>query len=51
MIVEYALRDANKPLCVSTYQSLPKQFLPTGEELEAELLEPAARRVNLEEDS
>lgn len=57
VIVEYALRDANKPMGVSTYQlteSLPKQLkgnLPTVEELEAELLEPGTRRVNLEEDS
>lgn len=57
VIVEYALRDANKPMGVSTYQlteSLPKQLkgnLPTVEELEAELLEPGTRRVDLEEDS
>jgi predicted nuclease of restriction endonuclease-like (RecB) superfamily len=57
VIVEYALRDANKPMGVSTYQlteSLPKQLkgsLPTVEELEAELLELGARRENLEEDS
>jgi predicted nuclease of restriction endonuclease-like (RecB) superfamily len=57
VIVEYALRDANKPMGVSTYQlteSLPKQLkgsLPTVEELEAELSEPGTRQVNLEEDS
>jgi hypothetical protein len=40
VIVEYALRDVNKPMGVSTYQlteSLPKQLkgsLPTVEELE-----------------
>lgn len=43
LIVEYTLRDTNKPMGVSTYQlteSLPKQLkgsLPTVEELEAEL--------------
>ena len=43
VIVEYALRDTNKPMGVSTYQlteSLPKQLkgnIPTVEELEAEL--------------
>lgn len=43
VIVEYSLRDANKPMGVSTYQlteSLPKRLkgsLPTIEELEAEL--------------
>jgi hypothetical protein len=43
VIVEYSLRDANKPMGVSTYQlteSLPKRLkgsLPTVEELEAEL--------------
>jgi predicted nuclease of restriction endonuclease-like (RecB) superfamily len=48
VIVEYALRDTNKPMGVSTYQlteSLPKQLkgsLPTVEELEAELRESAA---------
>jgi len=42
-IVEYALRDMNKPIGVSTYQlreALPEQLqgsLPTVEELEAEL--------------
>ncbi|MFS8118625.1 MAG: PDDEXK nuclease domain-containing protein, partial [Microcoleus sp.] len=42
-IVEYALRDMNKPIGVSTYQlreALPKQLqgsLPTVEQLEAEL--------------
>jgi predicted nuclease of restriction endonuclease-like (RecB) superfamily len=57
VIVEYALRDANKPMGVSTYQlteSLPKQLkgnLPTVEELEAELLESGTRRADLEEDS
>jgi len=56
VIVEYALRDANKPMGVSTYQlteSLPKQLkgsLPTVEELEAELSEMGTRQVNLEED-
>ena len=41
--VEYALRDMNKPLGVSTYQlreALPEQLqgsLPTVEQLEAEL--------------
>jgi predicted nuclease of restriction endonuclease-like (RecB) superfamily len=45
VIVEYTLRDTNKPMGVSTYQlteSLPKQLkgsLPTVEELEAELKE------------
>jgi predicted nuclease of restriction endonuclease-like (RecB) superfamily len=57
VIVEYALRDTNKPMGVSTYQlteSLPKQLkgsLPTIEELEAELLDPGIRQANLEEDS
>lgn len=57
VIVEYALRDTNKPMGVSTYQlteSLPKQLkgsLPTIEELEAELLDPDMRQANLEEDS
>jgi YhcG PDDEXK nuclease domain len=43
LIVEYTLRDTNKPMGVSTYQlteSLPRQLkgsLPTVEELEAEL--------------
>lgn len=43
VIVEYALRDTNKPMGVSAYQiteSLPKQLkgsLPSVEELEAEL--------------
>jgi predicted nuclease of restriction endonuclease-like (RecB) superfamily len=43
VIVEYSLRDANKPMGVSTYQlteSLPKRLkgsLPSVEELEAEL--------------
>ena len=43
VIVEYTLRDTNKPVGVSTYQlteSLPKGLkgsLPTVEELEAEL--------------
>ncbi|MES1024912.1 PDDEXK nuclease domain-containing protein [Gloeocapsa sp. BRSZ] len=43
VIVEYALRDTNKPMGVSTYQlqdALPSQLqgsLPTVEELEAEL--------------
>jgi predicted nuclease of restriction endonuclease-like (RecB) superfamily len=43
VIVEYSLRDTNKPMGVSTYQlteSLPKQLkgsLPTVEELEAKL--------------
>lgn len=56
VIVEYALRDSNKPMGVSTYQlteSLPKQLkgnLPTVEELEAELSQPGAGQVNLEED-
>jgi len=42
-IVEYALRDMNKPIGVSTYQlreALPQQLqgsLPTVEQLEAEL--------------
>ncbi len=42
-IVEYALRDMNKPIGVSTYQlreALPEQLqgsLPTVEQLEAEL--------------
>jgi hypothetical protein len=42
-IVEYALRDMNKPIGVSTYQlreALPDQLqgsLPTVEQLEAEL--------------
>lgn len=42
-IVEYALRDMNKPIGVSTYQlrdALPeklKENLPTVEQLEAEL--------------
>ena len=42
-IVQYALRDMNKPICVSTYQlreALPQQLqgsLPTVEQLEAEL--------------
>lgn len=42
-IVEYALRDMNKPIGVSTYQlreALPEQLqgsLPTIEQLEAEL--------------
>jgi predicted nuclease of restriction endonuclease-like (RecB) superfamily len=46
VIVEYTLRDTQKPMGVSTYQlteSLPKQLegsLPTVEELEAELSEP-----------
>jgi predicted nuclease of restriction endonuclease-like (RecB) superfamily len=45
VIVEYALRDTQKPMGVSTYQlteSLPKQLkgnLPTVEELETELSE------------
>ena len=57
VIVEYALRDTNKPMGVSTYQlteSLPKQLkgsLPTIEELEAELLDPGTRQADLEEDS
>jgi predicted nuclease of restriction endonuclease-like (RecB) superfamily len=57
VIVEYALRDTNKPMGVSTYQlteSLPKQLkgsLPTIEELEAELLDPGTRQATLEEDS
>jgi YhcG PDDEXK nuclease domain len=43
VIVEYTLRDTNKPMGVSTYQlteSLPKRLeesLPSVEELEAEL--------------
>ncbi len=43
IIVEYALRDMNKPIGISTYQlrdTLPEQLqenLPTVEELEAEL--------------
>jgi hypothetical protein len=43
VVVEYSLRDTNKPMGVSTYQlteSLPKRLkgsLPTVEELEAEL--------------
>ena len=43
IVVEYALRDTNKPMGVSTYQlqdALPSQLqgsLPTVEELEAEL--------------
>ena len=43
IIVEYALRDMNKPIGVSTYQlrdALPEQLqdnLPTVEQLEAEL--------------
>jgi hypothetical protein len=43
MLVEYALRDLNKPIGVSTYQltqALPEQLqgnLPTIEQLEAEL--------------
>lgn len=42
-IVEYALRDMNKPIGVSTYhlrEALPEQLqgsLPTVEQLEAEL--------------
>jgi predicted nuclease of restriction endonuclease-like (RecB) superfamily len=53
VIVEYTLRDTNKPMGVSTYQlteSLPKglkESLPTVEELEAELgevdLNPGAK--------
>jgi predicted nuclease of restriction endonuclease-like (RecB) superfamily len=53
VIVEYSLRDTNKPMGVSTYQlteSLPKGLkgsLPTVEELEAELgevdLNPGAK--------
>jgi predicted nuclease of restriction endonuclease-like (RecB) superfamily len=52
LIVEYTLRDTNKPMGVSTYQlteSLPKGLkgnLPTIEELEAELGE-----VNLSPDT
>ncbi len=43
IIVEYALRDMNKPIGVSTYQlrdALPEQLqdnLPTVEQLEAKL--------------
>ena len=49
VIVEYTLRDTQKPMGVSTYQlteSLPKQLegsLPTVEEFEAELSEQSAR--------
>lgn len=56
VIVEYALRDTNKPMGVSTYQlteSLPKQLkgsLPTIEELEAELSDPGTWQAKLEED-
>lgn len=55
VIVEYTLRDTNKPMGVSTYQlteSLPKQLkgsLPTIEELEAELLDPDIGQANSEE--
>jgi hypothetical protein len=43
IIVEYALRDMQKPMCIAAYQitaSLPEHFkgsLPTVEELEVEL--------------
>jgi len=52
-IVEYALRDMNKPIGVSTYQlreALPEQLqgsLPTVEQLEAEL---EAVEIEIEED-
>jgi predicted nuclease of restriction endonuclease-like (RecB) superfamily len=57
VIVEYALRDTNKPMGVSTYQlteSLPKQLkgsLPSVEELEAELSEPGDQGEKIEDDS
>lgn len=57
VIVEYALRDANKPMGVSTYQlteSLPKQLkgsLPTVEELEAELSASGTRQIKPDGDS
>lgn len=57
VVVEYALRDANKPMGVSTYQlteALPKRLegsLPTVEDLEAELSEPRTGDANSEEDS
>jgi predicted nuclease of restriction endonuclease-like (RecB) superfamily len=54
VIVEYTLRDANKPMGVSAYQlteALPtqlKESLPTVEELEAELSsEQSCQGVNL----
>jgi predicted nuclease of restriction endonuclease-like (RecB) superfamily len=54
VIVEYTLRDANKPMGVSAYQlteALPtqlKESLPTVEELEAELSsEQSGQGVNL----
>lgn len=49
IIVEYALRDAQKPMGVATYQitaSLPEHFkgsLPTVEELEVELKDVAGK--------
>jgi hypothetical protein len=52
-IVEYALRDMNKPIGVSTYQlreALPEQLqgsLPTVEQLEAEL---EAVEIEIEEE-
>ncbi|WP_445175106.1 YhcG family protein [Microcoleus sp.] len=52
-IVEYALRDMNKPIGVSTYQlreALPEQLqgsLPTVEQLEAEL---EAVKIEIEEE-
>jgi predicted nuclease of restriction endonuclease-like (RecB) superfamily len=55
VIVEYTLRDTQKPMGVSTYQlteSLPKQLegsLPTVEELEAELSEPGEQTDEVEE--
>jgi hypothetical protein len=48
VLVEYALRDLNKPLGVSSYEltsHLPPELgaaLPTIEELERELSEPSA---------
>ena len=52
-IVEYALRDLNKPIGISTYQlreALPEQLqgsLPTVEQLEAEL---EAVEIEIEEE-
>jgi len=46
VVVEYALRDVNKPIGISAYeltQALPEQYegsLPTIEQLEAELSTP-----------
>jgi len=49
-IVEYALRDVNTPIAVSSHQ-LPEQLqdsLPTPEQLEMEL-ETAARKIEAQQ--